>query len=312
MNAYFPTTEPVATAAAETVAVLRKEYSVVGGELDETSNAPLFADLKAVAELAEPLADVRSNLLGLALSGIRVSWAAMDDHLAAMESDLRRRPHAIWSTMTLARAVQESVIFAQYLAKPGLSTDERLVRIAETWLADATNRVNASPDILGPEGVNFRTNAIEGRNFCIDELRRGGFTIDVSSTGVPRSITLGTFTIRKIGFSTTDEAKSLMPPGAPETYRLASAAAHSRPWYLTKNAIMDAQGVWTAQSAATVTPVAIAADALRAGMQALGGFYGVDTSTAEARIHEALKNFMVFAASHNVGAPHEVGAPTAG
>jgi hypothetical protein len=197
----------------------------------------------------------------------------------------------VWSGMTVARAVQEAVIFVCYIAEPPLSLDERLVRIADTWLEDANNRVNASPATY-PSGEDYLGEAIKDRDICVAELRRGGFNVGTSATGVPRSVSLGSFSVNKIGFSTTDRAKLLMPPDAPEPYRLASGAAHARPWFLTKNAMQDKGGEWSARLDVTASSVSIVAYAALAGVRALGGFYGVDISSTEGQINHAHKELL--------------------
>lgn len=144
--------------------------------------------------------------------------------------------------------------------------------------------------------------AIKGRDFVINELRKGGFTVRLSNKGVPTSLKFGSFQTKdKIGLPITEQAKLLLPSDAPEPYRLASGAAHSRPWFFTKNAIKDISGKWTARMDLTATTVIVATKAITEAMRVQGGFYGIDTSNAQAQIDQALKNFLQLMAHENGG-----------
>lgn len=290
MDIRRPTTDSLARAAADAINTVRK-LTVFPSTPDEKSGAPFFSDLAAIKQRSEPERSVYEGLMGLVPLAIEVCWSAAEDHLAALETDLRRRPHAVWSGLTLARALHEAVIFISYIAEPSLPLDERLFRIGNTWLEDANNKVNASPDDQA-SGETYRADAISERDFCIAELRKGGFTVGVRD-GFPRSLQFGPYrTKNKIGLPTTDQAKLLLPVGAPEPYRLASGAAHARPWFLIRNAVRDPAGLWSSQMDVTGTAVMIAARAVEEGMRMQGGFYGIDTTIIQAQIRAALIGFL--------------------
>jgi hypothetical protein len=265
-----PISAEFAGAAADCVAEIRR-LAVLPADLDEGSGAPFFRDMAAIRRLPQPAQDVRSRLIGLGMSGATVSWASADDHLRALEADLRRQPAPVWSMMTLARAIQESAVFVCYVAEPEIGVHERLTRIAATWLQDVDYLTKAAP-----EWHPGRQSARQDRQFRIDELVRAGFILN--SATAPTTVSLdGAST--PVNLNVTARAKLLMPPDAPEPYRLASGAVHARPWFLSGNAI-EQDGEWSTSWATVVSAVVIAAHSARGGVQSLCSYLGLDDDQA--------------------------------
>jgi len=90
-----------------------------------------------------------------------------------------------------------------------------------------------------------------------------------------------------VTLNVTERAKLLMPPDAPEPYRLASGAMHARPWFVSGNAI-EQNGEWstswaTEASAVVIAAVVIAAGAVRGGVHALCGYLALDDGQSPLR-----------------------------
>jgi hypothetical protein len=270
MDKHVMISEEFAGAAADCVAELRR-LAALSADVEEGSGAPFFRDMAAIRELPEPAQEVRSRLIGLGLSGANVTWASADDHLRSLEGDLRRWPAPVWSTMTLARAIQESAVFVCYVAEPEISVHERLVRIAATWLQDVDYLAKAAP-----AWHPGRQAAQQDRQFRIDELLCGGFMLN--SATAPTTVGLDGASA-PVKLNVTARAKLLLSPEAPEAYRLASGAVHARPWFLSGNAI-EQDGAWSTSWATVVSAVVIAARAVRSGVQSLCGYLGLDDGQA--------------------------------
>lgn len=283
MDKHVPISEEFARAAANCVALLRR-LAVLPAGAEEGSGAPFFRDMAAIRQLPQPAQEIRSGLIGLGMSGAKVTWANAYDHLQSLEADLRRQPTPVWSTMTLARTVQESAIFVRYITEPEISVQERLVRIAATRLQDSDYTAKAAP-----EWHPGRQLAQVTRQHWIDELVRGGFTLN--SATAPTTVALDGASA-PVKFNSTERAKLLMAPDAPEPYRLASGAVHARPWFLSTNAI-ELDGAWSTSWATIVSTMVIAANAVRGGVESLCGYLGLDDGRARAgEIDATLKMFM--------------------
>jgi hypothetical protein len=186
--------------------------------------------------------------------------------------------------MTLARPIQESAVFVCYVAEPEISVCERLARIAATWLQEVDYLAKAAP-----AWHPGRQSAQQERLFRIEELIRGGFTLN--SMTAPTKVELDGVSA-PVNLNVTARAKLLMPPDAPEPYRLASGAVHARPWFLSGNAI-EQDGAWSTSWATVVSAVVIAASAVRGGVQSLCGHLGIDDGHARCgEIDAALRSFL--------------------
>lgn len=284
MHKHVPISEKFVGAAADCVAELRR-LAVLNGDIEEGGDAPFFRDMAAIRQLPRHEQEVRSGLIVLGISGATVTWASADDHLGTLEADLRRQPSPVWSTMTLARAVQESAVFACYVTEPEISVHERLARIAATWLQDVEYHAMAAP-----AGHPGRQSARQDRQHRIDELVRGGFALN--SATAPTNVSLDGASA-PVNLNVTARAKLLMAPDAPEPYRLASGAVHARPWFLSANAI-EQDGAWSTSWATVVSAMVIATSAVRGGVQSLCGYLGLDQSRARCgEIDATLKAFLM-------------------
>lgn len=300
MTERVPTTDPLAHVAAETVSALRKTFADAWTG-PNPKRGKFAADLAEVEPLAEPARSVRGKLLLLSASGVIACWQSAGDTLLAMEADLRRRPHSVWTPMTLVRSLQEAVIFIRYQTDPNLTVEQRLVRIANVWLEEKSNVVKAAPNALAPDGSNPHTRASADRDSTVAELHSGGFNVQTFARGAPKSVELGGTLISPVGYNTASEALTLMPPGFPEAWRLASGAAHARPWYLTSNAIGGQYGPWSAWADATTTAVSCAAFALDKGAERVGQYFDADLSDARAQMEQTHRGFLTAAAVAGAG-----------
>lgn len=242
-------------------------------------NAPVLQDRAAVAELGGDAADVRGRLLDTSIDGALTALAAMRDSLSSLGHDVIRKPPPIWSPMIQARAILESVVMIRYILDPGIEIDRRVARIAGLLVVEADNAHNLA--------VTFDRESQSERPAIITEMRRGGILIK----GAPRSstVTVGAIKI-KADYTISAEVRTLLPPDAPEPYRLFSAPGHARPWGLQRTATAKG-GEFEGEAATLGAVLLVVIYALEAFVTAWAGYFGYDESGALSRLDGVRKVF---------------------
>src|SRR5581483_1833628 len=88
------------------------------GPLSEAS--VFYREHLAIEAMPEVQREVWSRLSGSALSGAKLALFSLHDHLNALETDVARKPPPIWTPLTIARGVTESVVLGCYLINPAI------------------------------------------------------------------------------------------------------------------------------------------------------------------------------------------------
>lgn len=279
MDRGLPTTPEFAELLARSIRDARDAAFSI--PLDRTGpDAIVLHDQALAAGFGGEASEVRSKLVSTAISGVIAAFAALQDGLAAIEHDVTRDPPPVWSTLVLARAFTESVIMICYLIDPEVDADTRLARVAGALLTDDDN-ANAFARSFDPQ-------VPAGREWTIAEMRRGGIQIE----GKPKRyrVTVGSITISG-DYVITEQAKRLLPPGAPEPYRLFSGPGHARPWGLERTA-MKVESRYVGEAASLGAALLIVLYALGAWVKAWTGYFGLDGSGALSQIETVCCEFV--------------------
>jgi hypothetical protein len=237
-------------------------------------------DRSVVYALEGESGEVRRKLFHTGIDGAIIAFAAMRDGIAALKHDVIRDPAPIWSPVTLTRAFMESVVMMRYIVDPTIGTNRRIARIAGLLVTEDDN-AHALARTFDPHAESNRAKTI-------GEMRRGGIRVEGSRSGT--KITVEQVTI-KADFVKTDEARKLLPPDAPEPYRLFSGPAHARPWGLIRTATRGDNTEFVAEAATLEAVVHVVLYALEALVTDWYAYFGYDSSSALTRLKVIRKGF---------------------
>ena len=254
-------------------------------KLDGPSGA-FKRDLDAIADAPEDARQVRARLHGTLVSTVGVFLAHAVDHIRALANDMLRDPLAIWSPLTLCRAVQESTVWMVYLLDPAISTDTRLCRLGALWIDDSQPARTSAMTF----GAEHAAGVDEYHGFKLAELQVGGFAIEIGRDQRPARVRLGD-AVAPLKLNLTDEVTRLMPDGAPSPYRLSSGAAHGRPWMLERSVTRTDDGQLVGEGSTAGMAALTVMLCMRAWVTAWGGYFNLDVTGQLADMRAAMKSF---------------------
>ncbi|MGY5074252.1 hypothetical protein [Streptomyces griseus] len=218
----------------------------------------------------------RSRLWAWAGWSTQLTLGNIVDHVQAIERTLVGEPVAIWSLVSLSRVVQEGAIRVCHLYEPGLSPEQRAVRIAATWLNGARQHQVAAKDV----GVQAVPEAEKIWQLAERTVQRAGMSIGLDKRGHPSSAVLGAVKAPFKVDLTNIAAKR--PTHLPAWYRISSAASHSTVWMVAQAFASDEddQPVMRADPEIVTAAVLAVLGAFEDLVQTLGDYYGKDPHQA--------------------------------
>ncbi|MEU6106406.1 hypothetical protein [Streptomyces flaveolus] len=218
----------------------------------------------------------RSRLWAWTGWSTQLTLGSILDHVQAIQRTLVGEPVAIWSLVSLARVVQEGAIRVCHLYEPGLSPEQRAVRIAAAWLNGARQHQVAAKDV----GVQAIPEADKIWEVAEQTVQRAGMSIGLDRRGRPALAVLGSvqapFKVDLTGLA------AKRPTRLPAWYRISSAASHSTVWMAAQAFASDEDGqpVMRADPEIATAAVLAALGAFEDLVETLGAYYGQDPQKA--------------------------------
>jgi hypothetical protein len=174
-----------------------------------------------------------------------------------------------------------------HLLEPTISTEERLCREAALWLDDTQYAATAAATFGDEHAQGVR----DYHRFKLDELKAGGFTVEVDGKQRPLRVRLGEQRA-ELRLNITDQAARILPPGAPSSYRLGSGAAHSRPWFLERSATAGPKGGFVGEGTTAMTAALTVMYCMSSWVACWGGYFGLDVTEQLAGIRHTMETLL--------------------
>jgi hypothetical protein len=218
----------------------------------------------------------RSRLWAWAGWSMQLTLANILDHVQAIQRTLVGEPVAIWSLVSLSRVVQEGAIRLSHLYAPGLSPEQRAVRIAAAWLNGARQHQTAAGEV----GAQAIPEADKIWQYAERTVQRAGMSIGLDGRGRPKSAMLGSveapFTVNLTNIA------AQRPTHLPAWYRISSAASHSTVWMVAQAFASDEDGQPVMRADPEIVSAAVLAvlGAFEDLVQTLGDYHGKDPQPA--------------------------------
>jgi hypothetical protein len=218
----------------------------------------------------------RSRLWAWAGWNTQLTLGNIVDHVQAIQRTLVGEPVAVWSLVSLSRVVQEGAIRVCHLYEPGLSPEQRAVRIAAAWLNGARQHQTAARDV----GVQAVPEADRIWQYAERTVQRAGMTIGLDARGRPNSAGLGPVAAPFTVNLTNVAAKR--PTHLPAWYRISSAVSHSTVWMVAQAFASDEddQPVMRADPEIVTAAVLAVLGAFEDLVATLGAYHGKDPHQA--------------------------------
>lgn len=171
--------------------------------------------------------------------------ANIGDHLSAIADTATKGEPRVFAHMTLARAALEGAARLSYLLHPPGTLQDRLLRAAFVLLASAEEELKAVPDLatISPAlGDAANARATSRHKDVIALIGESGIAIQRGRDGRSlRSVAWADTPDQTVGAPNVTALLKKRLPSRPSAYRVGSGAAHSQPWVLDADEVIDLQ-----------------------------------------------------------------------
>lgn len=286
-----PITEPFALLTANSLTAMRDLVAdtLAGDEPADLDPACLFLQEAAqLTSLGAPVGENRRSLLAMLVGVANDPWQNALDLVRAIANDMMRTPPPVWSSLTLARAVMEACLLTHYLLDDSISVSKRLARLAGVWHTDAEyQRKTAAAwhkDVPADVMMSGYARAALAECQITEKINKHGAVCGfiVGSESAPLDMNI------------TEQAAKALPDWMPEPYRLASGAAHSRPWVIARGtALAEGTGQpFVGEAATLATALMVVVGSLMAAHRAWNSYFALGRDHVAEQLHQRMVSYL--------------------